>query len=202
MKVLLLDNYDSFTYNLYQYIGEILSDRGTHFSLEVKRNDAIDLPSIRAQNYERIIISPGPGNPIDSAYFGVCADVISELGSNIPILGICLGMQGIAHIFGAKIKTANIPVHGKTTLVKNDGKGVFHELPTQLEVMRYHSLLVAADTLPKCLEATAWTLAEGNDSTRELMGLRHNKYPIEGIQFHPESFGTEEGKKMIFNFLH
>ena len=215
MKTLILDNYDSFTYNLYQYAGEILSDSGASFCLDVKRNDAIDLATIRQKNYERIIISPGPGNPTKSAYFGVCSRVIRELGAHIPILGICLGMQGIAHVFGARIQVAAVPMHGKTTLIQTDGKSLFRNIPIHLEVMRYHSLIVARNSLPDCLEASAWTLVASESKSkhdapkstaehsvqRELMGVRHREYPIEGIQFHPESFATEAGKQMIANFL-
>jgi anthranilate synthase component 2 len=196
MRVLIIDNYDSFTFNLYQYIGEILMGRREKFALDVQRNDAITLDVIKRKRYERIIISPGPGDPREKRYFGICSDVITKLGSEIPLLGICLGMQGFASCFGGDIKHAGSPMHGKTSLITHDGKGVFSSLPQELEVMRYHSLIVAKDTLPSCFKITA--LAK---DTKEVMGIRHKTNPIEGVQFHPESFATEAGKLMIENFL-
>ncbi len=206
MKVLILDNYDSFTFNLYQYAGEILEERGGPFVLDVLRNDSISVESIQARSYHRIILSPGPGTPADPAYFGVCADVIDKLAPKLPILGICLGMQGIAHVFGAKIERAQVPMHGKTTMIQTDGKGLFHGLPSPIEVMRYHSLVVQTASLHPSLYVSAWTCQEAKngeaEKEREIMGLRHCQYPLEGIQFHPESFATEGGKQMIANFLH
>ena len=210
MKVLILDNYDSFTFNLYQYVGEILSKTGLRpaeagsglakagakFVLDVERNDALTLKEIEKRNYDKIIISPGPGDPADKAYFGVCADVITKLGKKIPILGVCLGMQGMAHYFGGKVIRAQKPMHGKTSTIEHDGKGVFVGLPQKLEVMRYHSLIVEKESLPKSFVVTASSLDTG-----EIMGLRHTEYPLEGIQFHPESFATEGGKQIIENFL-
>ncbi|MBI2085733.1 aminodeoxychorismate/anthranilate synthase component II [Candidatus Daviesbacteria bacterium] len=194
MKILIIDNYDSFTYNLYQYVGEIFSQRGTKFVLDVIRNDTKTVQKIKKRGYDKIIISPGSGDPSNKAYFGICADVITNLGKKIPILGVCLGMQGIAYCFGGKIIRAKAPMHGKTSIIKHNGKGVFEGLPQKLEVMRYHSLIAEKKTLPETLEITA--LADG-----EIMGLRHKIYPIEGIQFHPESFATEGGKKILTNFL-
>ena len=194
MRVLIIDNYDSFTYNLYQYIGEILTSKDISFTLDVARNDGISLKEIKNKKYERIIISPGPGNPGDSSYFGVCAEVLIKLGKNIPILGVCLGMQGIAHYFGGKVVRAKQPMHGKTSTITHDELGVFKGLPQNLEVMRYHSLIAEKETLPKMLEITA-------ETDGEIMGLRHKTYPIEGIQFHPESFATEGGKEILTNFL-
>ena len=196
VKVLILDNYDSFTFNLYQYVGEILSKNGGKFVLDVERNDALTLKEIEKRNYDKIIISPGPGDPADKAYFGVCADVITKLGKKIPILGVCLGMQGMAHYFGGKVIRAQKPMHGKTSTIEHDGKGVFVGLPQKLEVMRYHSLIVEKESLPKSFVVTASSLDTG-----EIMGLRHTEYPLEGIQFHPESFATEGGKQIIENFL-
>ena len=196
MKVLIIDNYDSFTYNLYQYIGEILTSKDLQFTLDVVRNDVITLKEIRNKKYERIIISPGPGDPSDSSYFGVCADVLTKLGKNIPILGVCLGMQGMAHYFGGKVIRAKHPMHGKTSIIEHDEQGIFKGLPQNLEVMRYHSLIAEEASLPKSLKITA----ESKD-TKEIMGLRHTTYPIEGIQFHPESFATEGGKEILTNFL-
>ncbi len=199
MKVLIIDNYDSFTYNLYQYTGEILQDEEIDFQLDVKRNDDLSLEQIIKRKYQRIILSPGPGTPEDPAYFGICADILRNLSSELPILGICLGMQGMAYVFGAKIERAAVPMHGKTSLIESDGQGVFVDIPKQIRVMRYHSLVVVPDSLPESLSVSAWTV-EGD--RREIMGLRHRDYPmLEGIQFHPESFATEAGKQIVANFL-
>lgn len=194
MKVLLIDNYDSFTYNLYQYVGEILKGRITSFKIDVFRNDKITLEEITKANYDKIIISPGPGDPKDKVYFGVCGRVLTKLGKHTSILGVCLGMQGMAYYFGGKVVKARVPMHGKTSIIKHDGQGIFHQLPQDLEVMRYHSLIAEKETLPKVLKITA-------EADGEIMGLRHKIYPIEGIQFHPESFATEGGKKILSNFL-
>ncbi len=194
MKILIIDNYDSFTYNLYQYIGEILENKTSLFKIEIIRNDKITIDEIRKAKYDKIIISPGPGDPSDKVYFGVCAEVLTKLGKATPVLGVCLGMQGMAYYFGGKVVRARLPMHGKASIIKHDGKGVFSGLPQDLEVMRYHSLVAEKKTLPKSLKITAET--EG-----EIMGLRHKVYPIEGIQFHPESFATEGGKKILENFL-
>lgn len=194
MKVLIIDNYDSFTYNLYQYIAELLED--TDSTVDVFRNDEITISKILHRNYDRIVISPGPGSPIDPDYFGICSDVLVHISREIPTLGVCLGMQGIATSYGGKIKPAKYPMHGKTSKIWHDEKGVFRELPQNLVVMRYHSLVVDKETLPDCLEITSLSL-----DTEEIMGIRHKEYPIEGVQFHPESFATEGGMKMIANFL-
>jgi len=196
MKVLIIDNYDSFTYNIYQYVGELLQGENNNFVLDVVRNDELSFAEIKKRNYEKIIISPGPGDASDPTYFGVCAQVITALGKKTPVLGICLGMQGIAHYFGGKVVRAKKPMHGKTSIISHDEKGVFDKLPQGIEVMRYHSLVVEKESVPDCLLITAETKDSG-----EIMGLRHKKYPIEGIQFHPESFATEAGKKMLENFL-
>ncbi|MFN3605105.1 MAG: anthranilate synthase component II [Leptonema sp. (in: bacteria)] len=194
MKVLIIDNYDSFTYNLYQYVAELLEDKS--YTLDVYRNDEISISQIIKKNYNKIIISPGPGHPSDPQYFGVCAEVLAFVSKKIPTLGVCLGMQGMATVFGGKVIPAKVPMHGKTSLIEHDQKGIFKDLPQRLSVMRYHSLIVDKKTLPKCLEITAISL-----DTKEIMGLRHKEYPIEGIQFHPESFATEGGMQMIANFL-
>ena len=196
MRVLIIDNYDSFTYNLYQYVGELLQGRGKEFTLHVVRNDELTLEDIKERTYARILISPGPGDPSDKKYFGVCADVIKDVGKNTPVLGVCLGMQGIAHCFGGKIVRAKEPRHGKTSTITHDAKGVFAGLPQKLEVMRYHSLVAEEKSLPKCLIVTARAEESG-----EIMGLRHVEYRIEGIQFNPESFATQAGKEMLKNFL-
>ncbi len=195
MKVLILDNYDSFTYNLYQLAGEILQSSGT-FLLDVFRNDAIKIGEIKKKKYDKIIISPGPGDPADKKYFGVCADVLTEVAKKTPTLGVCLGMQGMAHYFGGRVVRAEVPMHGKTSTITHNEKGVFLGLPQHLEVMRYHSLVAEEKSLPPSLLITA-----RSSDTNEIMGLRHIEYPIEGIQFHPESFATEGGKQMLTNFL-
>lgn len=196
MKILIIDNYDSFTFNLYQYVGEILMEKNKDFILDVIRNDEITINEIKKRRYDKIIISPGPGNPSDSAYFGVCADVLTKLNKTTPILGVCLGMQGMAHYFGGKVVKASVPMHGKTSIIKHDSFGIFRNLPQDLEVMRYHSLVVDKATLPDCLKITAASL-----DSKEIMGLRHITFPIEGIQFHPESFATQGGKLLLTNFL-
>ncbi|TCK04181.1 anthranilate synthase component II [Marinobacterium mangrovicola] len=217
MKVYIIDNYDSFTYNLYQFIGEILSSAKltgeiNDFDIVVKRNDQVSLEQIKAAKPDRLIISPGPGSPDDPEYFGVCADVISELGPKVPLLGVCLGMQGIVHVFGGKVVKAPLPMHGKISPISHNGQGVFANTPDQLEIMRYHSLIAESESLPECLEVTAvvgdLTEPEFSDLERvhqggafEIMGVRHREHPIQGIQFHPESFATEGGKELISNFL-
>ncbi len=217
MRVLIIDNYDSFTFNLYQYIGEILTSYSTTFDtpngprseVVVKRNDELTLEDIKALNPDRIIISPGSGSPDDEAFFGICSETILTLGKTIPVFGVCLGMQGIAHCFGGKVIRAPLPMHGKVSAIVHDEKGVFTQLPQQLEVMRYHSLMVEAESLPNCLEITAIVADEhasndfGSSAKKgsEIMGLRHKVYPIEGVQFHPESFATEGAKELILNFL-
>lgn len=199
MKVLIIDNYDSFTFNLYQYVGELLQTKFKDFTLDVFRNDKISLSEIKKRVDDRIIISPGPGDPSDKAYFGICADVLTKLRQKTPVLGVCLGMQGIAYCFGGKVIRAKIPMHGKTSVIEHNKKGVFRGLPQDLEVMRYHSLVADRDGLPDVLEITA--VVKQNSEKGEIMGLRHKQYPIEGIQFHPESFATDAGKQMLSNFL-
>ena len=203
--VYLVDNYDSFTYNLYQYIGEVLttaklSNQIGDFEVIVARNDQVTVADIEAAHTDRIIISPGPGSPEDESYFGVCAQVITELGPTIPLLGVCLGMQGIVHCFGGKVVKAYVPMHGKVSLISHDGMGIFKDIPDQLEVMRYHSLMAAAESMPDCLALTAVVGDLGSDSY-EIMAVKHKQFPIQGIQFHPESFATEGGKELMKNFL-
>jgi len=217
MKVYIIDNYDSFTYNLYQFIGEVLETEQSRgeiesFEVMVKRNDEVTLDDVRQAAPDRIIISPGPGSPDDKTYFGVCAEVITEMGKTIPLMGVCLGMQGIVHVFGGKVVKAALPMHGKTSPITHNGEGVFNDIPDQLEVMRYHSLIAEAESFPDVLDVTASVgslqenefgdlinIRQGGDF--ELMGIRHKEYPIQGIQFHPESFATEGGKDLIKNFL-
>jgi anthranilate synthase component 2 len=212
MKVLIIDNYDSFTFNLYQYVGEILQTVSGSESADVivKRNDEISLADVQAMNLDRIIISPGPGSPDDPAYFGVCAEVIKTMGKTVPLLGVCLGMQGIAHVFGGKVVRAGVPMHGKTSPIRHDNQGVYHGLPQDVDIMRYHSLMVQADDLPECLTVTAAVTSEEQAELgltelvakgEEIMGLRHKDYPIQGVQFHPESFATEGAKRLLSNFL-
>ena len=212
MKVLIIDNYDSFTFNLYQYVGEILQGLSADGSADVivKRNDEISLTEVQAMLPDRIIISPGPGSPDDPAYFGVCSEVIEVMGQSTPLLGVCLGMQGIAHVFGGKVVRAGVPMHGKTSPIRHDGKGVYDGLPQQVEIMRYHSLMVESCSLPEELAVTAVvanedkpnaSIADLVQSGEEIMGLRHKHYPIQGVQFHPESFATEGAKRLLSNFL-
>lgn len=198
MKILLVDNYDSFTYNLYQYIGEVLEESGRAFKVDVVRNDEKTYEELNTAGYNRIVISPGPGNPSDPKYFGVCAKILLNPAPTQKILGVCLGMQGMAHVYGGRVVRAALPMHGKTSPIEHDGKGVFAGLPQGIEVMRYHSLIAEEKSLPDTLIITARTQG---DQAREIMGLRHKTLPVEGIQFHPESFATEGGKVMLKNFL-
>jgi anthranilate synthase component II len=188
-RILVLDNYDSFTYNLVQYLGELGA------TLEVRRNDAIDLDGVRALAPDGIVISPGPGNPEDPKYFGVCAGTLKEISPQVPTLGVCLGLQGFAHVYGGKVVHAPRLMHGKSCMVHHDGKGLLQGLPNPFEAARYHSLVVDRASLPKDLVVTAWT-DEG-----EVMGARHRTLPIEGVQFHPESILTPQGKDILRNFL-
>jgi anthranilate synthase/aminodeoxychorismate synthase-like glutamine amidotransferase len=185
-KILMIDNYDSFTYNLVQYLGELGGE------VAVRRNDAIDLAGVRALAPEAIVISPGPGTPAEA---GISVTILREVAGAIPTLGVCLGHQCIGVAFGAKVVRAARLMHGKTSPIIHDGRGIFAGLTNPFEAMRYHSLLVEPESLPECLEVSART-AEG-----EIMGLRHKRLPIEGVQFHPESIGTPEGKELLRNFL-
>src|SRR3989344_4305725 len=196
IRVLILDNYDSFTFNLYQYVGEILSENGGKIPLGVVRHDAITLEEIEKRKYDRIVISPGPGDPRDPKYFGVCADVLTKIGKTTPVLGVCLGMQGMAYCFGGDVVRAQKPMHGKTSIIEHDGKGEFKGWPQKLEAMRYHSLIADKAKVPECLTVTATSTDTG-----EIMGLRHKSFPMEGIQFHPESFATEGVKQLLANFI-
>lgn len=210
MKTLIIDNYDSFTFNLYQYVGELLTTGlgAGNFELLVKRNDELSVEQIAALEPDRIIISPGPGSPDDQAYFGVCAETILQLGPKIPLMGVCLGMQGIVHVFGGEVVKAHLPMHGKSSPIVHDGRGVFASIPQGLEVMRYHSLVAEAERFPSCLQLTAYIQEKEQDEFcgtqlrgKEIMGVRHREFPIQGIQFHPESFASEGGREMIDNFL-
>ncbi|MEX0716931.1 MAG: aminodeoxychorismate/anthranilate synthase component II [Planctomycetaceae bacterium] len=191
--VFLLDNYDSFTYNLVQRLGEI----DPAIDVRVARNDRITLDEIAALAPERIIISPGPGTPADA---GRSREVIRRFGSHVPILGVCLGHQCMGDVFGGQVVRAARLMHGKTSLIHHDGRGVFAGLPNPFEATRYHSLIVPEDSLPAELELTAWTEDEGQP--REVMGFRHRAMPVHGVQFHPESFLTgEAGIDLLRNFL-
>lgn len=184
--IVIIDNYDSFTYNLYQYIGEINPD------VKVFRNDAITIEELMKMDIKHIVISPGPGFPSDS---GISKDVIEKLGKHIPILGVCLGHQAIGEIFGGKMVHAKKMVHGKTSMIKHNETDLFKDVKNSLEVTRYHSLVVEKASISDELIITA----ESSDG--EIMGLKHKKYPIYGVQFHPESISTEGGKKILKNFL-
>ncbi|MFN7229472.1 MAG: anthranilate synthase component II [Synechococcaceae cyanobacterium] len=191
--LLVLDNYDSFTFNLVQYLGELAADHPVAAELRVERNDALDLAQIRALNPAAILISPGPGDPDQS---GVCLEVLRELSPQVPTLGVCLGHQSIAQVYGGRVVRARELMHGKTSPVRHGGQGVFAGLPDPLTATRYHSLIAERESLPDCLEITAW-LEDGT-----IMGLRHRAYPhIEGVQFHPESVLTEAGHRLLANFL-
>jgi anthranilate synthase component 2 len=190
MKTLVIDNYDSFVYNLVQYIGELGAE------VIVFRNNQISLQQIKAQNPDRIVISPGPGNPEDEHYFGICRAILQQISPRVPTLGVCLGHQGIISTFGGKIKSAKRLMHGKTSSITHDGKGLFQDVQNPFTATRYHSLIGEKDSVPDCLEITAVSADDG-----EIMGVRHRMYPIEGIQFHPESILCEEGKLIIKNFL-
>ena len=200
MKVLLVDNYDSFTFNLYQFAGELLEDRAAGSTLDVVRNDEIQIGEVVERAYDRIIISPGPGDPRDPAYFGVCGDILKGPARTTPTMGVCLGMQGMSSVYGGDVIRARVPMHGKTSLIWNDQSGVFHGLPRELMVMRYHSLKVDRQTLPDCFTIISETI-ESDGIEPEIMGIRHREYPLEGSQFHPESFATEAGMQMVENFL-
>ncbi|HZQ22066.1 MAG TPA: aminodeoxychorismate/anthranilate synthase component II [Terriglobales bacterium] len=188
--VFVLDNYDSFTYNLVQYLGELGAE------VEVRRNDQITVDELRALRPDHILISPGPCTPQDA---GISIEVVRKLAGEIPLLGVCLGHQAIGAAFGGKVVRAKKLMHGKTSEVGHDGKTIFQDLPSPMTATRYHSLVVAEEDLPKDLEVSAETVEP--DGSRVIMGLRHRKFPVEGVQFHPESVLTGHGKKLIANFL-
>jgi anthranilate synthase/aminodeoxychorismate synthase-like glutamine amidotransferase len=184
--ILVLDNYDSFTYNLVQYFGELGAEP------VVRRNDRTSIEEVEKLNPEKICISPGPGTPDDA---GISNDLIRHFGSRIPVLGVCLGHQCIGQVYGGEVVRAGRLMHGKTSPILHEGDGVFQVLPIPFEATRYHSLIVRRETLPAELEIVAET------SEHEIMGLRHRQYPVHGVQFHPESIMTGEGKKLLANFL-
>jgi anthranilate synthase component 2 len=190
MAALIVDNYDSFTYNLYQYLGELGAE------VIVKRNDEIDLAGIEALAPSHVVLSPGPGSPDNDRDFGVCKDVVTKLSQRVPTLGVCLGHQGIIHHLGGRVVRAPTIVHGKTSVVRHDFSRLFTGLPELIEVMRYHSLIGARDSIPSSLMVTAETVSDGL-----VMAVMHRSWPLYGIQFHPESIGTPAGKKILANFL-
>ena len=184
--LLMIDNYDSFTYNLVQYFGELGEE------IEVFRNDKISTPEIEKLNPEMLVISPGPGTPKDA---GVSLDMINHFKGKIPILGVCLGHQCVGEVFGGKIVSAPRLMHGKTSFIHHDGKDIFQGLSNPFEATRYHSLIIEKKSIPDCLEITAWT------DENEIMGVKHKIYLVIGVQFHPESILTKEGKQLLKNFL-
>jgi anthranilate synthase/aminodeoxychorismate synthase-like glutamine amidotransferase len=188
--VLVLDNYDSFTYNLVQYLGELGAQ------VEVRRNDQVTLADVEAMRPERIVVSPGPCTPQEA---GISIALIRHFAGKVPILGVCLGHQAIGAAFGGKVVRAPHLMHGKTSTVTHDNKSIFHGLPAPMTATRYHSLIVEEKNLPAELEVSAWTTEK--DGSRTIMGLRHRKFAVEGVQFHPESVLTDSGKKLIRNFL-
>ncbi len=189
--LLMIDNYDSFTYNLVQYFGELGQE------VKVVRNDAMTVDEIAALKPARIVISPGPCTP-DQA--GVSLEVLARLSGQVPILGVCLGHQSIGQAFGGKVVRARTIMHGKTSRIRHTGRGVFAGLPDDFEATRYHSLVVERDSLPDCLEITAWT-ESADGGFDEIMGLRHKTLPVEGVQFHPESILTQHGHDLLRNFI-
>ena len=189
--IVLIDNYDSFTFNLVQYLQALGAE------VEVVRNDALTVEQIEKLAPERIVISPGPCTPNEA---GVSLEVIARLGATTPILGVCLGHQSIGQAYGGKVVRAGNIMHGKTSPIRHEGRGVFAGLPDGYEATRYHSLVVEKSSLPQCLEVTAWT-ENPDGSMEEIMGLRHREHPVEGVQFHPESILTQHGHALLRNFL-
>jgi anthranilate synthase/aminodeoxychorismate synthase-like glutamine amidotransferase len=185
--VLVIDNYDSFTYNLVQYLGELGAE------IRVRRNDAVSLGDVQAMQPAQILISPGPGRPEDA---GITRDVIRRFGPTIPILGVCLGHQAIGVVYGGTVSRAATPMHGKTSTVVHDGRGVFAGLSGPMQAGRYHSLVIAPDSVPPELEVAARTSDDGT-----IMAVRHRRYPVHGVQFHPESVLTDDGRRLLKNFL-
>ncbi len=194
--ILMIDNYDSFTYNLVQYMGEIIMDikpdLDVYSEMVVFRNDKITVDEIYDLSPDKIVISPGPCTPLEA---GISNDVINHFAGKIPLLGVCLGHQCIGHVFGGNVVRADRLMHGKTSMIYHDGMKIFHRLENPFEATRYHSLMIKPSTLPDCLTVNAWTDQD------EIMGVKHKEYPLWGVQFHPESILTGEGKKLLRNFI-
>jgi anthranilate synthase/aminodeoxychorismate synthase-like glutamine amidotransferase len=188
--VFVLDNYDSFTYNLVQYLGELGAE------VVVRRNDQVTVAEVEAMHPEKIVVSPGPCTPREA---GISIELIGHFAGKVPVLGVCLGHQALGEAFGGKVIRAKNLMHGKTSEVAHDGKTIFAELTSPMTATRYHSLIVQEKDLPSELEVSAWTIEK--DGTRTIMGLRHKRFPVEGVQFHPESVLTEQGKGLVRNFL-
>ena len=190
MKVVIIDNFDSFVYNLAQYVGKLGAEP------LVYRNNEITVEDVKRMNPDKIIISPGPGVPSDPKYFGICVDLIRRVSVDVPTLGVCLGHQGIAYTYGGSIISAKRLMHGKTSLIRHDLDGIFKGVTNPLQATRYHSLVCERKSFPRCLQITAKSLDDN-----EIMGLKHREYPIYGVQFHPESILTHEGMKIMKNFI-
>lgn len=190
MKILIIDNYDSFVYNIAQYIGELGGEP------IVVRNDEVTLKKAKKIKPERIIVSPGPGRPSERHSFGNCLEIMRGMSVETPTLGVCLGHQGIIHLFGGRIVKAKRLMHGKTSLIRHDGREIFRGLPNPIRAARYHSLVAEPSTIPESLKVTAYSVEDN-----EVMGVRHTIYPIEGVQFHPESILTADGRRILRNFL-
>lgn len=189
--ILMIDNYDSFTYNVVQYLAELGAE------IKVIRNDECSVDEVEAMAPQKIVVSPGPCTPSEA---GVSVELIQRVAGRIPLLGVCLGHQSIAQAFGGEIVRAREVMHGKVSQIHHSARGVFRDLPSPFEATRYHSLVVAKDNLPQCLEVTAWTATE-DGGIDEIMGLRHRDYPVEGVQFHPESILSQHGHQLLANFL-
>ena len=190
MRVLVVDNYDSFVYNIAQYLGELGAEP------EVVRNDRVTAAEAASGGYGAVVISPGPGTPEQKRHFGQCADIIRSAGPRVPLLGVCLGHQGIIHAFGGRVANAGCVRHGKTSMIRHAGDGLFEGVPDPFRATRYHSLVGEKTSIPDSLEVTATAADDG-----EVMAVRHKEHPIVGVQFHPESVMTEHGKKILENFL-
>jgi anthranilate synthase component 2 len=190
--ILVLDNYDSFTYNLVQFLGEIIEKSGDADTMDVVRNDETSAEELASRGYDRVVVSPGPCTPDDA---GVSCELIERMAGKAPILGVCLGHQSIGQVFGGRVVRAPMVVHGKTSMIRHNGQTLFEGLSNPMEATRYHSLIIERETLPDTLEVTAWT----DDGV--IMGVKHRDLPVWGVQFHPESILTVEGKRLLANFL-
>ncbi len=196
MRIVIIDNYDSFTYNLAQQVTLVAESIGISIEPMVFRNDRITLAEVTALDADAIIISPGPGHPANKRNFGVSADVTLNMYDKLPILGVCLGHQGIVHLFGGKVIRAKTPRHGKTSMIRHNKKGILEGISNPFKATRYHSLVADANSIPSSLQVNAYSIDDG-----EIMGIMHKDYPLFGLQFHPESVLTDEGNKIMLNFL-